>query len=66
MPPEELPVGVVTADLGAPAFLALMAHRGVRFGSITVVKMVLSMAVLAFDGRPLVRPPQPRFACSPG
>jgi iron complex transport system permease protein len=32
MPPEELPVGVVTAVLGAPAFLALMARRSVRFG----------------------------------
>jgi iron complex transport system permease protein len=32
MPPEELPVGVVTAVLGAPAFLALMARRTVRFG----------------------------------
>lgn len=32
MPPEELPVGVVTAVLGAPAFLLLMARRAVRFG----------------------------------
>jgi iron complex transport system permease protein len=32
MPPEELPVGVVTAVLGAPAFLLLMACRDVRFG----------------------------------
>lgn len=32
MPPEELPVGVVTAVLGAPAFLLLMARRSVRFG----------------------------------
>lgn len=30
--PEELPVGVVTAVLGAPAFLLLMARRTVRFG----------------------------------
>ncbi|MCT2582101.1 FecCD family ABC transporter permease [Actinophytocola gossypii] len=32
MPPEELPVGVVTAVLGAPAFLLLMARSTVRFG----------------------------------
>lgn len=32
MPPQELPVGVVTAVLGAPAFLILMARRTVRFG----------------------------------
>lgn len=32
MPPEELPVGVVTAVLGAPAFLMVMARRDVRFG----------------------------------
>ncbi|NJQ15135.1 FecCD family ABC transporter permease [Streptomyces bohaiensis] len=32
MPPEELPVGVVTATLGAPVFLLLMARRSVRFG----------------------------------
>ncbi|MTD52635.1 iron chelate uptake ABC transporter family permease subunit [Amycolatopsis sp. RM579] len=32
MPPEELPVGVVTAVLGAPAFLLLMARRTVHFG----------------------------------
>lgn len=30
--PQELPVGVVTAVIGAPTFLALMAHRNVRFG----------------------------------
>ncbi|GGM10572.1 FecCD family ABC transporter permease [Micromonospora yangpuensis] len=32
MSPEELPVGVVTAVLGAPAFLLLMARRGGRLG----------------------------------
>lgn len=32
MPPQELPVGVVTAVLGAPVFLILMARRTVRFG----------------------------------
>lgn len=32
MPPEELPVGVVTAVLGAPAFLLLMTRRTVRLG----------------------------------
>lgn len=33
MAPDELPVGVVTAVLGAPAFLLLMARRSVRFGT---------------------------------
>jgi iron complex transport system permease protein len=33
MPPEELPVGVVTAVVGAPVFLVLMARRTVRFGA---------------------------------
>ena len=32
MPPEELPVGVITAVLGAPAFPALVSCRIVRFG----------------------------------
>lgn len=32
MPPEELPVGVVTAIIGAPAFLLLMSRGTVRFG----------------------------------
>ena len=36
MPPEELPVGVVTADLGAPAFLALMALYVPRNASVLV------------------------------
>jgi iron complex transport system permease protein len=33
MPPEELPVGVVTAVVGAPVFLVLMSRRTVRFGA---------------------------------
>jgi iron complex transport system permease protein len=32
MQPQELPVGVVTAVIGAPAFLLLMGRRSVRFG----------------------------------
>ncbi|MGP3536005.1 FecCD family ABC transporter permease [Microbacterium sp. RD1] len=33
LPPDELPIGVVTAVLGAPAFLALLARRRSGFGA---------------------------------